>query len=681
MVQRLIQHNFTHGELDRRLFSAVDLALYYKAAHYLRNVYVRPQGGVKRRHGLIFKNNIGIAPIAYKLAAFILDEGNEYILKFTVPNLTIYKDIEGVFTEVAILDAPAGYGAMPYSDTQLPDLQFAQNGNLLIITHPELPPIQRVNGGDDFTWLFTEMVFKNLPSFDFSNDYFTANFSLSEVGIKKNVTLYSDSAVFKETHINGRFDSIGNASTSSLGVAKITDVTGPSVAKVDIITAFDASLEGPNGDKVLGANCYLGEAAFGDITTSPPGHGWPKAISFYEDRLVFGGTTQLPQTLFLSHIGQFGNFDVGQGLDDEAIISTLSSADYNQIHYLVSDKTLQIFCNEAEFSSTQVFNEPLTPATASFRKQSANGSLSACAPQLIDNQTFYPRIGGRSIMSFAYEDAGNSYASQNASIMSANLIQNPIASAVSKGDGEEDADYLFFANEDGSLLTFQTLVQQGIAAWTLGGTGPELTDLTNLVPNMGKFEQLVTVRNKVYAGVTRFINGTYQNHIELLSFDAKTDCAFKFTFQTPTSEISGLNTLIGQTVRVIGDGYVLESEVVSDSGTITISRPSINVEVGLNFNLLVQPLPVNIPGSLSLYVPKRLVRCWIDYYESIGIKINNKVIPELAFGPNTLDTPVQPSTGVYEHDLQGWAERTSFQITQDDPLPFLVIGIGYEVST
>ena len=76
-----------------------------------------------------------------------------------------------------------------------------------------------------------------------------------------------------------------------------------------------------------------------------------------------------------------------------------------------------------------------------------------------------------------------------------------------------------------------------------------------------------------------------------------------------------------------------------------------------------------------------LVRCWIDYYESIGIKINNKVIPELAFGPNTLDTPVQPSTGVYEHDLQGWAERTSFQITQDDPLPFLVIGIGYEVST
>lgn len=55
MPHSTVQTNFTSGELDGELFGRIDVQAYYNGAAALRNVFVLPQGGVRRRPGLEFR--------------------------------------------------------------------------------------------------------------------------------------------------------------------------------------------------------------------------------------------------------------------------------------------------------------------------------------------------------------------------------------------------------------------------------------------------------------------------------------------------------------------------------------------------------------------------------------------------------------------------------------------------
>jgi len=53
------QTNFSVGELDPLLKARTDLDQYQNALETATNVYVQPQGGVKRRDGLKFIHDFG----------------------------------------------------------------------------------------------------------------------------------------------------------------------------------------------------------------------------------------------------------------------------------------------------------------------------------------------------------------------------------------------------------------------------------------------------------------------------------------------------------------------------------------------------------------------------------------------------------------------------------------------
>ena len=676
-TQFYMQNNFTHGELDPRLFSGTNLDYYYKSLKRCRNLYVRPQGGIKKRHGLAYEDTLtGISSGEFKLGSFIFSDDERFLLVFVNLAIQTYQ-----------LNADGSLGTRrdivtTYTTAQLPDLQFAQNGNLMVITHPAVTP--RMITWDDATsaWnAIADLPIKNYPAYDFEKNYYTYTFQLNNAGVGTSRTLTSSVAVFEDDHVGGIFISLGGDVTAPIGLARIKSLVGAprpaTQAVVDVIFPFDPTVASA---PVPGTECFLGEIAFST------NRGFPQSVTFYEDRLAFGGTPKLPQTLFMSRIGTFNDFNQGDSSDDDAIIFTLSASEYNEIKYLVSDKSLQIFCSESEFSSMQYFAEPLTPATASFRKQSAYGTGST-RPVILDNQTFFVRVGGSSVMSFIFDANSNSYSSQNASIFSAHLINNPVSGAVLKGDQLEDADYMFMVNGDGTLLVYQTLQQQNVSAWTLCATGQDMSNLENLVPNEGKFLQVQEVKDTVFAAVERKINGVTVIYLERFEFDYKTDSSVTKTYGVATNVVTGLSHLIDQkNVRVIGDGAVLSVDQdvnggkVTTSGTLTLKSTAKVFDVGLNYDVLAETVPVNIVGSGRLYIPKKIVRCFIDYYESIGIKVNEEFIPELVFGTNTLDEIAQPKTGVFTTYGDSWDVRATIRITQNDPLPFLVIGLGFEVS-
>lgn len=677
-TQFYVQNNFTHGELDPRLFAGTNLEYYYKSLTKARNVYVRPQGGIKKRHGTEYMETLSSEFGEYKLGSFIFDEDHEFLFIFVELKILIRKvQSDGSFEK--------GYEVTTtYTKDQIPDIQFAQNGNLMVIVHPDVAPQALTWNSSTSAWsTLAALPIKNQPAYDFAKDYYEDKFGLSDVTIGVNRTLTCSRAIFTNDYVGGIFISLGATLTEPIGLARIRSVgsaTAIATCAVDIIFAFDLSLKPAATPEILGSSCFLGQPAFSATK------GWPLSVTFYEDRLIFGATELLPQTLFMSRIGAFNDFDQGDSSADDAIIYTLSSSEYNRIKYMTSNQSLQIFCYESAFATVQEFGIPIAPGSVGIRKQAPYG-ISDIKPLVIDNQTFYVREGGNAVLAFVFDPNTATYNSLNSSIFSAHLIRNPIAGTVLKGDELEDADYMFLINEEGTLVVYQSLSEQNVSAWTLCVTGPDNTTLSDVSASHSKYRDIVNVRNKIYAVVERTIEGIQVQYLERFSFDYKTDSSTLIITPHKTNELTGLSHLIGERVRVVGDDRVLRVDnsvndgKVSTTGTLTLLDEAKEFRVGLNFNLLAETIPANLAGQGKIYVPKKIVRLWIDYYESIGIKVGGKFIPELTFGPSTLDQPAKPKTGIFQTTGNSWGARETIKITQEDPLPFLVIGLGFEVTT
>ena len=72
-------------------------------------------------------------------------------------------------------------------------------------------------------------------------------------------------------------------------------------------------------------------------------HGWPACVAVHQERLVIGGSRDVPDRLWFSKTGHPFNFDPGTGLDDEAISFRLAGDEQHAIRGLLPGRLLQVF--------------------------------------------------------------------------------------------------------------------------------------------------------------------------------------------------------------------------------------------------------------------------------------------------------------------------------------------------
>lgn len=649
------QNDFTHGELDPRMLSKSNLEIYRKSAQRLRDVVVTSMGNLQRRFGTLYIDDLGNQGDEIMFAEFVFNEEITYLLVFTDANIAVYRD--DVF-KVNI--------AAPWPGVALQYLQphWSQTENSMIIVHPDFEPRVLERGGDDVTWTLNTFVFKNLPGFDFDQNYDSNEFKLDNVAVGKGRTLTATNNIFDTSYIGGYFQCYGLEDLESkLGMAQITAFVDAKNVTVEVTSEFDSNLT----SVVSGKNVFLAKPAFSLLK------GWPSSVTFYEGRLYFGGSKSLPHTIFGSVVDDFRNFDIGTAQDDEAVQETIGGHQIGIIKHILGDKSLQVFTSRSEYTVGQAEDRAITPGTFSIKKQSSNG-IENPRPIVLDNQTFYVKRGGKGVMSFLYNNDNKSYNSTEISLFAPHLINNPVDIAVLSGSTDDNTNFMFLINEDGTLGVYQSVISQNISAWTLSNT-VNTTD--------GKFKRCIEIDDQVYFAVERTVNSVTSTYIEKLSFDAYTDSAFQNTYGAPTSTITGLGHLEGETVKVLGDGYVLADHVVS-SGEITLDTPRTTVEVGLPFNPEITPMPLAFQtqeGNI-MYKDKKLIKVYVDYYESLGIYIDDFLIPPREFGPSVLDQPPVVKTAVYEYEfiLKGWDARQMVTLSQRDPLAMTIIGIGFEAA-
>ena len=131
---KILQNNFTAGEISPMLHARVDLAKYRSAAARLENFVVLPQGGVMRRPN--FTVAVSAVGTSNCLVPFRFDSNDTMLLVFN--GTSTVRVIRRVGETGSTFSIPSGEPV--YASADLSKLRYAQNGNMMVFAHPNYPP-------------------------------------------------------------------------------------------------------------------------------------------------------------------------------------------------------------------------------------------------------------------------------------------------------------------------------------------------------------------------------------------------------------------------------------------------------------------------------------------------------------------------------------------------------------
>jgi hypothetical protein len=624
------QTNFSAGELDPRMRGRTDLRSFENGAAKLRNVVVETTGGVRRRPGMAY---IATAAGRGRLVDLEIGPGLAYLLALSDFQVDVFRD--------GVLRATV---ATPWAEEQLAQIAWAQSGDSLLVTHPDVPP-QQLKRESDTVWTIAQWTFAEVEPGVTAQPF--ARFADPEVemqstGTTGTVTLNTSAEVFVAEHLGG-----------------IVRMKGKQIELTNIQTSTQAV------GLVLQPLLDTGPTADWDELAFSEARGWPVTVSFHQDRMVIGGSRDLPNGLWLSRTGRRFNFDLGTGLDDEAIAFRLAANDRPAIRALMSGRNLQVFTSTSEWVVT---GEPLTPTNIQVQRQSRIGSPRDrhVPPRDVDGATLFAARNGRELREFLFVDTEQAYQAADLALLAQHLVRNPVDQAF-----DQKRRLFLIVNEEGSLATIAIYRNADIAAWSL----QEIDGRVLSVAVVGDETMLLVDRP---GGI----------QIEQLDDLLMVDAGLRLNQSPPALVWTGLGHLEGQEVALVADGLVLERTTVA-GGQVVLDAPASELVVGLPYTHVIEPMPAafggaRLGGQDPVYRP---VRVSLRLFETQSLHIDTgdglHDVPLHTIGGGPKDRSPDPFTGDRALRALGWrrgAEQPPWRIEQDTPLPCALLSATTEVK-
>ncbi len=444
------QNTFSNGEVSPEFFAHDNLSGLSK----LENMDVLPGGGISRRYGLnkLYKLT-GIA----KLVPFSVSDSEQYILALGNERIWVITQ-NGTLAQSII---------SPWSYTDVTSVQYAQRFGTIIFVHPDYQPriLKKSSGG------FT------LSEFDFAvNDDMTQNMPFMHFDDTDGITI----AVTANAGGNNYATFTTNSDFWT------SDDVGGCILLMGLQWHIDSVVDARNVVAYTNTTYTLPQSPITDWREAAFGkrRGWPRSITFHQDRLVFGGSRDWPSGVWMSQVGRHNNFSVGTGLDDEAIFITLTSQQRQQICTVVSSDNLQILTSVGEWA---ISNKPLTPSSVDIKQHTSVGSVASCylPPQKIEGQTIFVSRNMRDIRELSLDDLGENYNANDLCAMSKHLMTGPVDMAYNPGTRQ-----LFVVMDDGTMAVLNQNAGLGISAWARYTTD-------------GRFVSVAVVEDETYVIVKR----------------------------------------------------------------------------------------------------------------------------------------------------------------------------------
>lgn len=703
----LLQTNFVGGELSPRLYGRPDLQRYNDSLKRARDVVIYQHGGARGRPGTDYVGAVKTSSKSTRLVPFVFSATDAYLLEFGDLYIRVWRD-GSMLVEVT----------SPYTEAQIFDLDYSQGADTMFIVHPSVAP-QRLQRWSDTRWVIEACPFDPVP-FDEVGLY--ANIAITLGAVTGSTTATAGASLFLASDVGRTISYLG-------GIAAITVVNSATSADVTVSSDFSTvSLPG-NGWRINGSpqttctptdkdpvgkvtTLTLGAAGWRstdvgkfvtlnggllEITAYSSGtavsarilselahttaaeasawtlesaawnavDGYPRAVTLFEQRAVYAGTSRDPQTLWASRIGLYYDFTKGV-LDDDAYSYDIQSDEVNPILYLSSGRDLAALTYGGVWVFAGGLEKPITPTNVRARQQGKNGADDV-RPEQVDEDLYYVQRSRERLRSLWYQTDLQSYDDDEASQLFQHLTSG-LAGMTYQATPER---VLWAWKDDGTFLGITCARKQnGLRApalCTIAGSG--VVESMATIPEDGE--------DATYLIVRRTVNGSTARYIERLTWDTYLDSQKTVTLSPASDTVTGLSHLEGLEVAAVADGVDIGDFTVA-SGSITITRDADEVIVGLRFTptlKLLQPeFGTGMGAALGMATARGETRVLLS--GTIGCSVNGEALPFRQFGADLLDSPIDPFTGWLSVSGLGIAtDSGEIELTQPQAYPWAVLAV------
>ena len=409
------------------------------------------------------------------------------------------------------------------------------------------------------------------------------------------------SAFVEMTELNGRRFTVSNQATNTYelkdedGTAYAAETTGGTAYRTHVkITNGNATLSTTDfidvaWASVAGASRYAvyrkSNGAYGllqetedtffvddgsitpDVSDAPPKYrtpfllagDFPGTTGFYEQRQVYGGSDNKPDTSEYSQTGLFRNMTVSRPVkSNDAITATLPSREVNEILHFVAGNDLIILTSGGEWRVNSGSDSGFEAATLRQKPQSYWGS-SHIPPITIGDTTLFYEANKSLMRSLGYSLEIDGYTGTDMTILANHLFRD--YAAVESAYARTPDPLVATVRADGQIMVLTFNKAQEVIAWTTWDTRGKYKSVASIKPSITSTDE------QFYMVVERSINGETLRYIEKTHTRRFLDIRDAYfvdsglTFDTPIT-ISGVTAadpaVVTATAHGLSDGDDIE---------------------------------------------------------------------------------------------------------------------------
>jgi len=631
-VTRNFKQAFSGGEISPEMFGRIDDTKYQQGAATMRNFIAKPQGPAENRPGFAFVKEVKDSTKAVRLMSFtfstvqtmVIEMGDQYFRFHTQGATLNYSDgaawnsgtnyIVGSIAKYSgtnyysktihsnsqppnatnwyALPADMTYEIpSPYLEAELFNIHYVQSADVMTIVHPNHAPrelrrlgatqweLKEINFGSPIASPTIASVVAYIPSSSSTDTdtYEAHEYVVTAIGSN----LIDESAQSSSQSVNNNIFVTGAKNT----------VTWNAVAGAARYRVYkeQAGVYGFLGEttstSIVDANIAP------DFSRTPPvydnpfpsSNNFPGAVSYFEQRRVFAGTNNDPQTIYMTKSGTESNMSFGIPIrDDDRIKFRVAAREANTIRHIVPLTQLLLLTGSAEWRIASVNSDAITPSSISVKPQSYVGANNA-QPVIVNNSMVYAAARGGHVRELGYNWQANGFITGDLSLRAPHLFDN--LTIVDMALAKAPLPIVWMTSSNGKLLGFTYVPEQQVGAWHQHDTD-------------GTFESVASVSegndDVVYCVIKRTINGASKKYIERMGtrlYETQRDSFFVDAGAT----YNGTNTNTGQNVTISGGTNYTRGESV----TITA-----------NYNLFnAPPSTADIGDAIVLVDGATLYRC------------------------------------------------------------------------
>jgi hypothetical protein len=460
--------DFSAGEISPKMYGRFDLQAYYKGGRRVENFIPQVVGSASFRTGTVFANKTRLNQPAF-LYKFEFTDAIAFTLEFTENRIRFYRN----------------NGLVKFTGQAITGITQA---NPAVVTYDGADTY--ANGDSVYISGVVGMTQVNNQEFIIANVDTGANtFELSGVN-STGYTAYSS---------GGTVEEILEVTTTY----QVEDLFQLKFAQINQNLYIAHPLYNP---KKL---TYTNTTSWAITDHSPTGltlsaNNYPTAVGFYEQRLVYAGSNNNPNTLYFSKPALPDNFTVGTAVDDGVAYTIAGNA--NRVRWLRgTNKFLAVGSYGDIYQVTGGIDNVITPSSISIRPTNSFG-VSDMMPIGKGSQVFFTQSNNLVVRSFEYDFQQDSYIP-----VDRNTVADHITlSGVTQIDYQEGRpNILWCAKNNGELIGLTIEEGESISGWHRHSTDGEITSVAS-ISRVSKYDQL-------WLCVKRVIEGVDTYYVEYLS--------------------------------------------------------------------------------------------------------------------------------------------------------------------